>query len=291
MSADTDIPARLAWLPAALDSGERLLAVWPLSDQAENVWLLDLPGRTVVLKRDRPRLGGGEADIAFGLWRSGRARPRDVALDPGRVRRFLSGYHGQAPIDAAVARLLPAPLWARGLQLLVRWISARALTGMRKAARSARGDHLMPAITEGCQAAHDFFVRQTATGVQVAVCFLQGRKEVRILRVIITEQVPTEHLLNRRMDACQRRQFVLSPYLGHFDHETAQMFEVLDRNGDSGHGVSLRPIIGPEGRRRYPSARVDRARAVPPLRAFAPLRETEPSTGACCTAWGRASSG
>jgi Ser/Thr protein kinase RdoA (MazF antagonist) len=62
------------------------------------------------------------ADLVFGLWRSGRAQPTDVALDLDRVRRFLRGYHQQAPIGRGVAPLLPVMLWARGLQLAARWV-------------------------------------------------------------------------------------------------------------------------------------------------------------------------
>ena len=62
------------------------------------------------------------ADLAFGLWRSGRAEAADVALDPDRVGRFLRGYHQVEPIGAEVARLLPVLLWARGLQLAARWV-------------------------------------------------------------------------------------------------------------------------------------------------------------------------
>jgi Ser/Thr protein kinase RdoA (MazF antagonist) len=65
---------------------------------------------------------GWAADIAFGLWRSGRARPSDVALDLSRVGRFLHGYVRRVPIDPGAARLLPVLLWARGLQLAVRWV-------------------------------------------------------------------------------------------------------------------------------------------------------------------------
>lgn len=62
------------------------------------------------------------ADIAFGLWRSGRARAADVALDLDRVGRFIRGYHGSTPITREVAQLLPTLLWARGLQLMARWV-------------------------------------------------------------------------------------------------------------------------------------------------------------------------
>lgn len=62
------------------------------------------------------------ADLVFGLWRSGRAKAADVALDPDRVGRFLRGYHQREPIGAEVVPLLPVLLWARGLQLAGRWV-------------------------------------------------------------------------------------------------------------------------------------------------------------------------
>jgi Ser/Thr protein kinase RdoA (MazF antagonist) len=62
------------------------------------------------------------ADLAFGLWRSGRAKPADVALDLDRVGRFVGGYHQREPIGAEVVLLLPVLLWARGLQLAARWV-------------------------------------------------------------------------------------------------------------------------------------------------------------------------
>lgn len=71
------------------------------------------------------------ADIAYGLWRSGRPHEEADHLDLLRVRRFLSGYAGAAPVSADEARVIPVYLRGRGLQMVARRVRAgRADTRM-----------------------------------------------------------------------------------------------------------------------------------------------------------------
>jgi homoserine kinase type II len=64
------------------------------------------------------------ADIAYGLWRSGRPYQEADHLDLSRVRRFLRGYAGIARISADEAQLLPMYLRGRGLQMIAKRIRA-----------------------------------------------------------------------------------------------------------------------------------------------------------------------
>jgi Ser/Thr protein kinase RdoA (MazF antagonist) len=93
------------------------------------------------------------ADIGYGLWRSGRPHEEADHLDLPRVRRFLSGYAGIAPISADEASVIPVYLRGRGLQMIakrvragsadtrmlaeVQWLTARA---------AAVGDALAAAV-------------------------------------------------------------------------------------------------------------------------------------------------
>ena len=67
------------------------------------------------------------ADLAFSLWRSGRAEPQALALDPRRVAALVVGYGSQRALPATSARALPVYLKARGLQLIVRATRAGAV--------------------------------------------------------------------------------------------------------------------------------------------------------------------
>ena len=66
------------------------------------------------------------ADLAFGLWRSGRPEGQAMALDPRRVAALVAGYASCRKVPATTARALPAYLKARGLQLIVRATRAGA---------------------------------------------------------------------------------------------------------------------------------------------------------------------
>lgn len=65
MNSTMDLDPVIAWLPEVLGVHQRLLDARPLGRANGDIWLLDIDGRPVVLKRERPRLGGGEEDM---LW-------------------------------------------------------------------------------------------------------------------------------------------------------------------------------------------------------------------------------
>jgi Ser/Thr protein kinase RdoA (MazF antagonist) len=94
------------------------------------------------------------ADIGYGLWRSGRPHEEADHLDLLRVRRFLRGYAGIAPISAAEARVIPVYLRGRGLQMIAKRVRAgRADTRMLAevqwltAHAAAVGDALAAAVS------------------------------------------------------------------------------------------------------------------------------------------------
>jgi Ser/Thr protein kinase RdoA (MazF antagonist) len=71
------------------------------------------------------------ADIAYGLWRSGRPRQEAQHLDLDRARRFLRGHAGTTPVSASQARVIPLYMYGRGLQMIAKRVRAgRAETGM-----------------------------------------------------------------------------------------------------------------------------------------------------------------
>jgi Ser/Thr protein kinase RdoA (MazF antagonist) len=71
------------------------------------------------------------ADIAYGLWRSGRPRQDADHLDLRRIACFLRGYAAICPVSADEARVIPVYIRGRGLQMIAKRIRAgRAETGM-----------------------------------------------------------------------------------------------------------------------------------------------------------------
>jgi Ser/Thr protein kinase RdoA (MazF antagonist) len=62
------------------------------------------------------------ADIAAGLWRSGRAVESGVEHDLDRIARFVRGYHRESPIPPSLAHAIPLLIQARGLALISRRI-------------------------------------------------------------------------------------------------------------------------------------------------------------------------
>jgi Ser/Thr protein kinase RdoA (MazF antagonist) len=60
------------------------------------------------------------ADIAFGLWRSGRPAQNAETIDTSRVSAFIAGYHEVRPLTDADLAALPVYLRGRGLQMLVK---------------------------------------------------------------------------------------------------------------------------------------------------------------------------
>jgi Ser/Thr protein kinase RdoA (MazF antagonist) len=71
------------------------------------------------------------ADVAYGLWRSGRPYQEADHLDLSRVARFMRGYACVCPVPIAQARVIPLYLRGRGLQMIAKRVRAgRAETGM-----------------------------------------------------------------------------------------------------------------------------------------------------------------
>ncbi len=71
------------------------------------------------------------ADIAYGLWRSGRPYQEADHLDLHRVSRFVRGYASTVALTADEARLIPVYLYGRGLQMIAKRIRhGLAETGM-----------------------------------------------------------------------------------------------------------------------------------------------------------------
>jgi len=64
------------------------------------------------------------ADIAYGLWRSGRPHQDAGCLDLTRLGGFVRGYASTIPFPASAARALPVFLYGRGLQMIARRIQA-----------------------------------------------------------------------------------------------------------------------------------------------------------------------
>jgi Ser/Thr protein kinase RdoA (MazF antagonist) len=65
--------------------------------------------------REDPR-----ADIAYGLWRSGRPRQDAIEMDLDRVSLFVRGYHRTSHLAPTDADAIVVYLWARGVQSAVR---------------------------------------------------------------------------------------------------------------------------------------------------------------------------
>lgn len=71
------------------------------------------------------------ADVAYGLWRSGRPHERADHLDFSRARRFLRGYASIIPLSPDQASVIPVYLRGRGLQMIAKRVRAgRNETGM-----------------------------------------------------------------------------------------------------------------------------------------------------------------
>jgi Ser/Thr protein kinase RdoA (MazF antagonist) len=71
------------------------------------------------------------ADVAYGLWRSGRPQERAIDLDFSRARRFLRGYASIVPLSPDQASAIPVYLRGRGLQMIAKRVRAgRNETGM-----------------------------------------------------------------------------------------------------------------------------------------------------------------
>jgi homoserine kinase type II len=64
------------------------------------------------------------ADIAYGLWRSGRPSQTARCLDLGRVHRFIRGYTAVSALSDEEAGAIPVYLRGRGLQMLAKRIMA-----------------------------------------------------------------------------------------------------------------------------------------------------------------------
>jgi Ser/Thr protein kinase RdoA (MazF antagonist) len=99
---------------------------------SHNVIADGIPPRvTGVIDFHRAHLEAPLADIASGLWRSGRPRQDADYLDLARVRQFVRGYASTLPLPPGAARALPAYLYGRGLQMIAKRVQGgQSETGM-----------------------------------------------------------------------------------------------------------------------------------------------------------------
>ena len=101
---------------------------------------LDVPrqGSSLLVDGEPPTIVGGIdfalthreapiADLAFGLWRSGRPEPQALVVDPARVAAVVAGYISRRALPAGTVQALPTYLKARGLQLIIRATRAGAV--------------------------------------------------------------------------------------------------------------------------------------------------------------------
>ena len=64
------------------------------------------------------------ADVAYGLWRSGRPYEQASRIDVARVRAFVRGYASAAPVAPEAAAIIPVYLAGRGLQMIAKRVRA-----------------------------------------------------------------------------------------------------------------------------------------------------------------------
>jgi Ser/Thr protein kinase RdoA (MazF antagonist) len=89
------------------------------------------PTATGVIDFHRAHLEVPLADIAYGLWRSGRPRQGADRLNLARLQQFVHGYASTLPLPPGAARALPVYLYGRGLQMIAKRVQAgQPETGM-----------------------------------------------------------------------------------------------------------------------------------------------------------------
>jgi Ser/Thr protein kinase RdoA (MazF antagonist) len=92
---------------------------------AHNVIADGVPPRpTGVIDFDRAHLEAPAADIAYGLWRSGRPCQDSSHLDLARLSLFMRGYSTAAVLPPQAAWALPVYLYGRGLQMIAKQVQA-----------------------------------------------------------------------------------------------------------------------------------------------------------------------
>lgn len=88
---------------------------------AHNVLAAGKPPRPVgVIDFGLAHVEDAAADLAFGLWRSGRPHQDATWLDVDRVTAFVGGYAQIRPLAPEEAALIPVYLWGRGVQMLAK---------------------------------------------------------------------------------------------------------------------------------------------------------------------------
>lgn len=80
----------------------------------------DPPAPSGLIDFELADIEAAAADIAFCLWRSGRASQPSRQLDYGRVEALVAGYHAVRPLTSAEAGVIVACLLGRGLQMLAK---------------------------------------------------------------------------------------------------------------------------------------------------------------------------
>ena len=87
------------------------------------------PTATGVIDFHRAHLEVPLADIAYGLWRSGRPRQDARRLDLARLRQFVHGYASTLPLPPGAGSALPVYLYGRGLQMIAERVQASPKPG------------------------------------------------------------------------------------------------------------------------------------------------------------------
>jgi Ser/Thr protein kinase RdoA (MazF antagonist) len=82
------------------------------------------PRAAGVIDFQRAHVEAPAADIAYGLWRSGRPCQEASHLDLARICRFIRGYATAASLPPQVTRALPVYLYGRGLQMIAKRVQA-----------------------------------------------------------------------------------------------------------------------------------------------------------------------
>lgn len=80
----------------------------------------DPPAPLGIIDFDLAHVDAPVADLAYGLWRSGRPHQKLDWLAPSRVAAMVQGYHQVCPLSETEAAFVSVYLWGRGVQMAAR---------------------------------------------------------------------------------------------------------------------------------------------------------------------------